>query len=205
MLAARQRLLDLRSSRIEQLLRVRVALRGMLADFFETLDPIANVRLAEVSADGSKAHGNLVLSLSFFEGTRMRLAVDTSGTFSHFVSVPSAFDDVARVVEIAVSSDLTRCDVAYEPIGEPDGRRSLDLFATTTALLAHAVTNVEHEAREAPQSSASPLPLVPPPAPRLSVAGRIGAPAAAESPAPLRLTLASIDVPKAEVLTFSVG
>ncbi|GAC1310730.1 MAG: hypothetical protein NVS2B3_06020 [Vulcanimicrobiaceae bacterium] len=214
MLAARQRLLELRSSRIEQLLRVRVALRGMLADFFETLDPIANVRLAEVSADGSKAHGNLVVSLSFFEGTRMRIAVDTAGIFSHFVSVPSAFDDVARVVEIAVSSDMTQCDVIYEPIGEPGGRKSLELFATTMALLAHAVANVEHEAREAPARplatsaapvtvAAAPEPVAPP---RLSVAGRIGgAVAAAETSAPLRLTLASIDVPKADVLTFNVG
>lgn len=227
MVAARQRLMDLRSSRIEQLVRVRMVLKGLLADFLETLDPIANVRLAEVSADGSKANGTLAVSLAFFEGTRMRIAVDTSARFSHSVSVPSAFDDVARVIEIGISSDMARCEVLYEPIGQPGARKRLDLIAVAMALLAHAVAAVEAEAIEAPSdvkasttlapvaarpavvpasaAVAPPTPVAPstPVAPRFSVAGRI---ATTLAPAePLRLTLAPIDAPNADVLTFNVG
>lgn len=221
MLAARQRLLSLRSSRIEQLLRVRVVLRGLLADFFETLDPIANVRLAEVSAEGSKAHGDLAVSLAFFEGTRMRLAVDTTARFSHSVSIPSAFDDVERIIEIGVSGDLARCEVLYEPTGQPGVRARLDLVAVALALLAHAVAAVEAEASDAPSDSKAATTLAPvpaptvaaapvapakpaPAAPRLSVAGRIGA-TLAPSEAPLRLTLAPLETPSADVLTFNVG
>ncbi|GAC1540138.1 MAG: hypothetical protein NVS3B16_01960 [Vulcanimicrobiaceae bacterium] len=220
MLAARQRLLDVRSHRIEQLLRVRVVMRALLADFFETLDPIVNVRLAEVSAEGSKAHGVLAISLSFFEGTRMRLAVDTSGRFSHEVSIPSAFDDVARILEIDVSSDLSGAGVLYEPIGAPDVRRRLDLVAVTLALLAHAVAAVEDEANDASAGAnalgtttpatampAPELPVVPPAAetaPRLSVAGRIAASVPAAAPA-TRLTLAPVTPPNKDVLRFNVS
>ncbi len=161
MLAARQRLLDLRSNRIEQLLRVRVLLRGLFADFFETLDPIGNLRLAEVSAEGSKAHGDLAITLSFFEGTRMRLAVDPSGRFTHAVSIAGAFDDVARIAEIDIASDLTRADVLYEPVGEPGVRRRLDLIAATLELLAHAVAAVEDEA-DATAALESPVLRLPP-------------------------------------------
>ncbi len=175
MLGARQRLLDLRSSRIEQLLRVRALLRGVLADFFETLDPLANVRLAEVSAEGSKAHGDLAISLSFFEGTTMRIAVDATGRFSHILSIPSGFDDVARIVAIEFSNDMTRAEVLYEPVGAPGERRRFDLVATVLALLAHAVASVEEEASEAPAPERTPAHVAGTPgsfAPRLSVVGR---------------------------------
>lgn len=222
MVAARQRLMDLRSSRIEQLVRVRIVLKGLLADFLETLDPIANVRLAEVSADGSKANGTLAVSLAFFEGTRMRIAVDTAARFTHSVSIPSAFDDVARVIEIGISNDMARCEVVYEPVGQPGMRERLDLVAVALALLAHAVAAVEAEASEAPSDTNASTTLAPvvarpvadaparqtPPVAsvaRLSVAGRIATTLAPAEAPPLRLTLAPIDAPSADVLTFNVG
>ncbi|GAC1494755.1 MAG: hypothetical protein NVS1B2_11970 [Vulcanimicrobiaceae bacterium] len=143
MLDARKRLVDVRGERMEQLLAVRALLRALLADFFETLDPITNLRLAELSADGSKSHGDLAVTLSFFEGTKIRLAVDVFGRFSHSVSIASPFDDVERVVEIRVSSDLSRAEVLYEPIGAPATFRTLDLIAATMHVLAHAVASVE--------------------------------------------------------------
>lgn len=145
MIDARKRLVDVRGERMEQLLAVRAMFRALLADFFETLDPITNVRLAEVSADGSKSHGDLAIALSFFEGTKLKLAVDVRGRFSHSVSVPSVFDDVERVVEIRVSSDLARAQVLYEPVGAPGVYRTLDLVECTMRLLAHAVAAVEEQ------------------------------------------------------------
>lgn len=209
MLAARQRLLDLRSNRIEQLLRVRVVLRGLLGDFFETLDPIANARLAEVSAEGSKAHGDLAVTLVFFEGSRMRLSVDSSGRFSHELSIPSAFDEVERIVEFTFSSDMSRAEVLYVPKGAPEERRQLDLVAVTLALLANAVAAVEEEASEAPAALEPPIVTAPVAAsslaslPKLSVAGRIsaGGPPATT----VRTSVGNITAPNKDVLTFNVG
>jgi hypothetical protein len=132
MVAARKALVDLRGERMEQLLAVRAMLRALLADFFETLDPITNLRLAEVTADGSKTNGDLSVALSFFEGTKMRIAVDVAGRFSHSVSIPSTFDDVERVVAIRVSADAKRAEV-------------LDLVEVALSLLDHAVCAVEAE------------------------------------------------------------
>lgn len=223
MLAARKRLLDLRSSRIEQLIRVRVAIRSLLADFFETLDPIANVRLAEVSADGSKSNGVLAITLAFFEGTRMQLSVDTTGRFHHAISIPSAFDDVARMLEIGFSSDMSRIEVLYESIEGKGEQRRLDLIAVVLALLSHAVATVEAEAGVAPapievptlarvvrapaEPAATAANLAAPAAPaasRLGVGGRVAAALPAEAPS-LRLTLAPVAPPNADVLTFNVG
>lgn len=173
MLAARKALVDLRGERMEQLLAVRTMLRALLADFFETLDPITNLRLAEVTADGSKSHGDLSIALSFFEGTKMRIAVDVTGQFSHSVSIPSAFDDVERVVEVRVSADATRAEVLYEPIGAPGTFRTLDLVDVTMRLLDHAVCAVENE-----------LPVQPPRAEIPSIVPRVatGTPSAPRAP-----------------------
>jgi len=200
MLAGRQRLLALRSSRIEQLVGVRVVLRTLLADFFETLDPIANVRLAEVSAEGSKAHGVLAVTLAFFEGTRLRLAVDATGRFSHEVSVPSPFDDVARMLEIVISSDRERCDVLYEPIGAPGTRKRLDLIATTLGLLASVVATVEEAVRDAP--------VVTPAEQRVSAVDRVGGSVGKSSDVraqPAQPAPPALELPNANVLTFNVG
>ena len=213
MIAARQRMIDARSERIEQLLRVRAVLRAMLGDFLETLDPITNVRLVEVSAEGSKAHGDLSIALGFFEGTRLRLAVDKHARFSHAVSIPSAFDDVARILDVRVPNDLSAAEVSYEPSPAPGTRRTLDLVEVVMQLLAHAVASVEAEAPAAPARAASGVATARDP--RIAVSGakiaslpnpKTASPVApAPLPAPAsRLTLVDV-VPPSDVLTFRVG
>ncbi len=160
MIDARRRLVEVRGERMEQLLAVRAMFRVLFADFFETLDPITNIRLAEVTADGSKTHGDLSIALSFFEGTKLKLSVDVHGRFAHSVTVPSAFDDIERVVEIVVSSDLLRAEVVYEPVGAPGTFRSLDLIDVTMSLLAHAVSTVETQVPVVPQRR--PIPIAQP-------------------------------------------
>ena len=78
-IAARERLIELRGERIGQLLRLRMYLRARLSDFLSNTDPVGGMRLAELLAEGSKAYGDLALTLAFFEGSRLRLAVDKSG------------------------------------------------------------------------------------------------------------------------------
>lgn len=226
MVAARQALVDLRGERMEQLLAVRAMLRGLLADFFETLDPITNLRLAEVTADGSKTHGDLSIALSFFEGTKMRIAVDVTGKFSHSVSIPSDFDNVERIVEVRVSPDAMRAEILYEPIGAAGTFQTIDLVDLTLRLLDHAVCAVEAEVPVQPARSALPA-MVPrvavvaatPVARAASISSRIGAiagassvriavasmpSAAGASPAPARLTLAE-PAPAKDVLTLRLG
>jgi hypothetical protein len=176
MVAARKALVDLRGERMEQLLSVRAMLRELLADFFETLDPITNLRLAEMSADGSKSHGDLSIVLSFFEGTKLRIAVDVAGRFSHSVSIPSAFDDVERVVAIRVSADAKRAEVLYEPIGASGTFRSLDLVDVALRLLDYAVCAVEAELPVQPPRAVMPTVI-----PRIAV-GDKGVSAAPRAP-----------------------
>ncbi len=226
MVAARQALVDLRGERMEQLLAVRAMLRSLLADFFETLDPITNLRLAEVTADGSKTHGDLSIALSFFEGTKMRIAVDVTGKFSHSISIPSDFDNVERIVEVRVSPDAMRAEILYEPIGAAGTFRTIDLVDVTLRLLDHAVCAVEAEVPVQPARSALPA-MVPRVAVVVatsvaragSISSRIGAIAGASSvriavssmpspagasPAPARLTLAE-PAPAKDVLTLRLG
>jgi len=217
MVAARNRLVDVRAERMEQLLCVRAMLRKLLADFFETLDPITNSRLAEVTADGSKAHGNLAIGLSFFEGTRLRLAVDVNGRFSHSASIPSAFDDVERVVEIRVPEDLSRADIVYEPVATPGTFRTLALADVAMHLLAYAVSAVEAQLPVAPPPKTVETPI----AQRatsgngvLRAATSLGAFSARAVPAPRPPTpsqsapiAAEVEVPKvkSDVLTLRLG
>lgn len=220
MLAARKALVDLRGERMEQLLSLRTMFRALLADFFETLDPITNLRLAEVTADGSKTHGDLSVALSFFEGTKMRIAVDVAGRFSHSVSIPSAFDDVEAVVEVRVSPDSTRAEVLYEPIGAKGTFRTLDLVDVTLRLLDHAVGAVENELPVLPPrailagATAGPVPRTPLAVSRIAavlggsngrIAPNLSKPSASEAPiAPPRLTIAE-PAPVSDVLTLRLG
>ena len=211
MVDARNRLVDMRGERMEQLLAVRAMFRVLLADFFETLDPITNLRLAEVTADGSKSHGDLAIALSFFEGTRLRLAVDIHGQFTHGVSIPSAFDDVERVVEIRVSPDLSRAEIAYEPVGSPGTFRSLDLIAVAMHLLDHAMIAVEAQLPTLPPRAQEPMPVAPAIAPRVAASLRGFSPrpisAVRPSPAASRQPIETepSPAPKSDVLTLRLG
>ena len=215
MIDARKRLVDVRGERMEQLLAVRAMLRALLADFFETLDPITNLRLAELTADGSKTNGDLAIALSFFEGTKLRIAVDVHGRFSHAVTSPSAFDDVERLVEIRVSSDLARAQALYEPVGAPGTFRTLDLVDCVMRLLASAVASVEAQLPAVP--SRIPEPAAPAVGARIAstATGFVPRPTSAVRPvgarlgSPLRRASAETDVEEttsgSDVLTLRLG
>jgi hypothetical protein len=103
--AARQHLVDVRAARMEQLLRLRTYLRGELADFTQTVDPITGVRLAEILAEGSKTNGDLSLAVTFFEGSNVRFAVDRRGRFVCTATPPDVLDGIARILDIRVRGD----------------------------------------------------------------------------------------------------
>jgi hypothetical protein len=112
MVAARERLIELRNERIEALLRLRLYLRGRLGDFLSNVDPITSQRYADLVAEGSKAYGDMSLSLTFFDGTRLRVAVDTSARIT-ISTYPDVLGEMDRVVDLRVRADLAGAEFDY--------------------------------------------------------------------------------------------
>jgi hypothetical protein len=149
--AARERLLELRASRIEQLLRLRTYLRGELAEFVATLDPITGVRFAEIRSEGSKANGDLSLTIAFFEGTTLRLGVDREGTFVCGASPPEMLAGIGRIYDLRVRGDAGYAEFDYEPEGEPGARRSGNFGELAMRLVDRAVAAAERDVDRIPE------------------------------------------------------
>jgi hypothetical protein len=174
-LAARQGLLDLRAVRSEMLLRFRAYAQAKLGDFVSNVDPITGMRIIELSAEGSKATGELAIVLACFEGTRLRVSVDSHAHLSVEASLPGVLPDVTRVFDVVVSADLSHAELVYEPKGAPPGtRRSADLSDILERMIDHAAQSLESVLGEAspagpqPTAGATVTPLHPPKPPSLS-------------------------------------
>lgn len=143
-LAARERLLEARSERIGQLLRLRLYLRTVLNEFMEKTDPITGMRLVEVLAEGNKAKGEGAVNVSFFNGSKMRIEVDKVGAFSQSAE-PDVFGEIGKILAIRVRPDLSGADFDYLPPGGDESQQShtADLTAYVAALLDHVVADLE--------------------------------------------------------------
>jgi hypothetical protein len=145
-MAARLRLVENRNARVAGLLRLQAYLRKRLADFFTNLDPITGARLAELGLEGSKAHGDIALTLAFFEGSRFKITIDQFGGL-RLLSEPNVFEDVGTLVGLHVAEDLSAADIEFLAPGEGATHvRSAGLSTYLDALIEHAVQNVEREA-----------------------------------------------------------
>jgi hypothetical protein len=146
-LAARERLLEVRGERIGQLMRLRLYLRTILSEFMEKTDPIGGMRLVEVQAEGNKTKGEGALSLTFFDGSRLRVEVDKGGTFSQNAE-PDVFKGVGKILSIRVRPDLSGADFDYMPIGagEKAEVKTAEFSPYVAALLDHVVAEMEAQA-----------------------------------------------------------
>jgi hypothetical protein len=145
-MAARQRLIETRTARVAELLRLQSYLRKQLADFFTNLDPITGSRLAELGLEGNKAHGEMAVTLAFFEGTRLKIGIDQFGRFN-FAAEPNVFDGIGTLVGLHVTEDLAAADIEFLAPGDaPTHVRSAGLSGYLEALIDHAVQAVEREA-----------------------------------------------------------
>ena len=164
-IAARQRLLDVRGERIEQLLRLRTYMRALLSDFVTNVDPVTGQRLAEVAAEGSKSNGDMAMTLAIFEGTKLRFAVDSLGRFSASTVPSELMTEVGKIVGLRVSGDSSRAEFDYEPAGQPGVRKIGDVAKLVALIVDRAAQSVESDVVDAPQRE-------------ISFAGRPGAEAA---------------------------
>jgi hypothetical protein len=149
--AARHRLLEVRATRIEALLRFRAFLRSRLVDFVSTIDPITGVRYAEIVCEGSKTSGDLALTLSFFEGSTLRFSVDRQGRYGLAAKPPDLLLGIGRILEMRVRGDGSHAEFEYEPEGDPGARRSGDLGALVERAIDHVARSAEREAEEIPE------------------------------------------------------
>jgi hypothetical protein len=160
-LAARQRMIELRSLRSEALQRYRSYARTGLADFIMNVDPISGSRLVEVAAEGSKANCDLSVAVAFFEGSHLRLSIDARGTLTIAATPPGVLPHIGRVLDLIVPMDNSRAELVYEPAeGPPGARRVLDLSEVLCRLVDHAAKAVESELGEI---ATTPVAAAPPP------------------------------------------
>jgi hypothetical protein len=145
-MAAREQIIDMRTARVAELLRLQAYLRNRLTDYFTNLDPITGSRLAELGIEGNKAHGDIALTLALFEGSRLKIAVDAYGRFS-FAAEPNVFAEIGTLVGLHVAEDLSVAEVEYIAPGEGQTHvHSAGFSAYLEALIDHAVETVEREA-----------------------------------------------------------
>jgi hypothetical protein len=155
--AARQTMIEVRSARSETLQRFKNLAKAKLADFITNTDPVTGARFADVSAGGDKARGESAMILSFFEGTRFRLTVDTCAQFHAETEPAELLADVGRVIDIVVPMDLSRAEMTYEPASGPSGsKRTLDLVDLIVRMVDNAARTVEEQLGDAAPSAAPP-------------------------------------------------
>jgi hypothetical protein len=145
MVAARQRLIDIRTARAAQLMRLRDMLRVYYKEFAANTDPITGARYADVSTDGNKQRGNLEISVTFFEGTRFMIGIDERGEFLHASNPPSLVASIGSIVALEVEEDLSSGKIAYDSAHEPPRRNAVDVVQLFSFITEAAVKSVEAE------------------------------------------------------------
>jgi len=148
--AARQRLVELRAARVEELLRLQAYLRETLAEFFNSVDPITGNRFAELALDGNRAHGEISLTIATFAGGRLKISVDSQGHFAH-AAVPDVFAGVERILDVRVSPDALAAQMDFMPAGKTrKGVQTVDFAIYVQALIERAIASSEADSADAP-------------------------------------------------------
>jgi hypothetical protein len=157
--AARERLLEVRAERVASILHLQSYLRARLDEFFTNLDPISGTRLADLGSEGSKATGEMTMILAMFDGSRMRIAVDGMGRFSHEAE-PNVFEGIGEILNFDISPDFATASIDYVPMGSASRRPVRAVFDTyVDRLVQHTLESIEGEV--VPGTSAPILQAVP--------------------------------------------
>ena len=159
--AIRDRQTQTRVSRSEQLTRLVAYFRARLADFLTKTDPITGARLIDIGIDENKAHGGIAVILAVFDGSKLKIAVDSLGRYSH-AAVPDVFSAIGKIVDVRVSDDLARADLCYLAPGDTRGPIRLEPVETfLVAMLSKTAQTIEAQADE-PLAATPPMPIVMP-------------------------------------------
>jgi hypothetical protein len=145
MLAARERLIAVRTERTADLMRYRAYLRTVFAEFASNVDPVTGARFAEVAADGNKTRGDLQISVTFFEGTMLSIGIDTYGRFVHSANPTRVLGDIGEIVAVDCSEDGSRARLTYDTSTQPMRRRTIEIAQLLRVVTDAAVKAVESE------------------------------------------------------------
>ena len=162
MLAARQRIIDVRTERTEHLMRLREYAKNVYKEFAGNTDPISGQRFADVAVDGSKARGDVAITITFFEGTKVSLGIDGYGRYVHSGMPARVLGDIATIVAIRVAPDLSRAQITYDTTSTPPRRRTIDVCALLDVLTETALRAVEAEVVTEPDGVPDLAPAEPP-------------------------------------------
>jgi hypothetical protein len=158
--AIRDRQTQTRIARSEQLARLVAYFRATLVEYLTRTDPITGARLVDIGVDESKAHGGFSVVLALFDGSKLKIAVDALGRYSH-ASVPDIFAQIGRIVEVRVLDDFTRADICYLAPGDSRGPIRIEPVDTfLLAMLSKAAESIEAQSDE--PSAPAPQPLLTP-------------------------------------------
>jgi len=145
LIAARQLLLDVRQARSETLQRLRSYARAQLVRFMGTTDPVTGARLLDISAEGNKQNGDLAITMAFFDGSKLVVAVDRSGHYSGAVTPAHAVPDFGRVLDVRVAADDSSAQIVCEPPHAPGTEHVFEVLDLVALLLDNTVAVLEAE------------------------------------------------------------
>jgi len=145
-ITARQSLLDLRTARANELHRLRAYLKAGFAKFMNTTDPISGARLADVQVEGSKQHGDLIVALAFFEGTKLSLGVDRLARYFIEAKPAHVLPALALLTDLRIAADDSRVELVLQNADGAD-TRTVDIMELVAPLIAYAVASLEEEAK----------------------------------------------------------
>ncbi len=171
MLAARERLIAIRTERTADLMRYRAYLRTAFAEFASNVDPVSGSRFAEVAADGSKSRGDLQISITFFEGTMLSIGVDAYGRFVHSANPERVLGDIGQIVAIDCAEDGSHARLTYDTSTQPMRRRTIEIAQLLRVVTEAAVKSVEADVVE---PGVAPTPANPPTPPVAATEPAVG-------------------------------
>ncbi|MGH7708504.1 MAG: hypothetical protein ACREM6_11355 [Vulcanimicrobiaceae bacterium] len=148
-LSARERLIELRDQRFDELAQLRMFLRVKLNDYLSNRDPITGATLASIAYEGNRIQGEAVLRLGLYDGSFVKITLDRLGHFQTEAE-PNVFDGI-RLIDLHVSGDVYSADFdfARTDVGSAEIRRA-DFGKVLEVLFLRTADQAEREAGSAP-------------------------------------------------------
>jgi hypothetical protein len=181
LVSAREKLVELRNRRFEQLALFRMFLKVALNDYLTSIDPITGQRFASLTYEANKVQGEAALRLTMLDGSSLHIALGRAGHFA-MTAEPDFFEGV-KITDLHVKDNLETADFICLVSDEANAQTyRFDAGKLIEALVSRVIDASESEA----------ITALPP------VAGETSAPAAEPAPA------ATARVERGSVVQFSL-
>jgi hypothetical protein len=108
LVSAREKLVELRTRRFEQLALFRMFLKVALNDYLTSIDPITGQRFASLTFEANKVQGEAALRLTMLDGSTLHIALNRAGHFA-MTAEPDLFEGV-KITDLLVKDNLSSAD-----------------------------------------------------------------------------------------------